>query len=78
MTKHEASRRALDAETAMRDLNGADLIAYAQNAIADTQAELSRLSGLNADTIRAIGKGRRVTRAQRAALCWAVFRRWAA
>lgn len=77
-TRAETLARALDAETRFaRAKSGADLIAMAIAAICDTQAELARLSGLTDNTLRAIKQGKRASKAQRAALCWAVVKRWA-
>lgn len=77
-TRADNLQRALDAETRFTSAtSGADLIAMAVAAICDTQAELARLSGLTDNTLRAIKQGRtRATKAQRAALCWAVVKRW--
>jgi len=79
--EHTKERRALttamDAERALQNMTGPECVTYAQSAIMDTQAALGRLSGLTQNTLRAFKEGKRPTAAQRAALCWAIFRRWA-
>lgn len=71
-----AGAQALEAEQAMRQLAGPAFIERAIQELADTQAELVRLSGLTENTVRAIKKGKRPTAAQRAAIMWAIFKRW--
>lgn len=51
--------------------DGPSLIALAAR-MASTQADLARLSGLTANTVTAIKKGKRPTAAQRAAIYWAI------
>ena len=76
----EAIRRAYlkarEAESIMRTMKGPELIQYALASIADTQAELARLSGLTPNTVRAIKQGKKASAAQRAAICWAIVVRW--
>jgi len=70
------ARLALEAEARFKTLSGPELIEAATAMIADTQAELARLSGINQNTLTALKKGKRPSAAQRAAILWAVFRRW--
>jgi len=70
------ARLALEAESKFNTLSGPELIAAATALIADTQAELARLSGLTANTITTLKQGKKPTAAQRKAILWAVFKRW--
>ena len=71
-----ALARAIEAETKLAHATGEQAIAIALDCTLDTRAELARLSGMTAETLRAIERGKRPTRAQRAALCWAIVKRW--
>lgn len=68
---------AINARETFRKMSGPELIEAAVLMIVDTQAELARLSGLTPNTITALKQGKRPTAAQRAAILWAVFARWA-
>jgi len=70
-------RMALEAEDRFRNLSGPEIIAEALAMTMGTQADLARLSGLTNNTVTTLKQGKRPNAAQRAALCWAVFRRWA-
>lgn len=71
-----AADRALEAQHRITGATGPETVETVLAMIADTQAELARLSGLTENTLRALKGGKRPSAAQRAALCWAVFRRW--
>jgi transcriptional regulator with XRE-family HTH domain len=71
-----ATERALEAAEKFDGQNGAQTIETALAYIADTRAELARLSGMTPETLRAIERGKRPTRAQKAALAWAIVKRW--
>lgn len=74
----QAGAIALEAHARLTPIrNGGAFIAEALRMIVDTQAELARLSGLTPNTITAIKQGKRPTAAQRAAISWAIFKRWA-
>lgn len=73
----KAADRALQAERDFAHMTGPQIVEAAISAIADTQAELGRLSGLTQNTLRAMKAGKKPSTAQRAAMAWAVFKRWA-
>lgn len=76
MTIEQAAQKAREAEVAQRNMTGPELLADALAKIADTQAELGRLSGLSQNALRSLKRGGKPTAAQRAAICWAIFTRW--
>lgn len=73
----DAAERALRARQNWHNLPGPALIEAATGTIMDTQATLARLSGMTPNTITALKQGKRPTAAQRAAIYWAVFARYA-
>ena len=71
------AKNALDAHRTLETCDGPTAIKTALNFTIGTRADLARLSGMTAETLRTLERGKRPNAAQRAALSWAVFKRWA-
>lgn len=69
-TGHVTDLRRIIDKAARTD--GPGLIELASHGMMQNQADLARASGLTANTITAIKRGKRPTAAQRAAIYWAI------
>ena len=76
LTRASQMKQALEAEKTIAKMSGPECLSFCLDAGIWTQGDLSKASGLAPNTITAFKQGKRPNAAQRAALCWALAKRF--